>query len=112
MKNIDLSSLCQIIVDGIFVQELDRQVRVDILDNIPEEHYEVACEVFNEARQIYFEQGFIDHSYNEEKDNQARKDVVECVQSQHHNTACEVFEVTRIAYFDLGISTRKLLRGA
>ena len=110
MKNIDLSNLCQIILDGIFYQELDKPIRKDILDNVPEEHYEMACEVFNEAHQIYFEQGFINNRYHEEKDNQARIDVVEDVHLMYRNTASEVFEATRIAYFDLGIGIRKLLK--
>ena len=111
MINIDLSDLSQIIVDGIFSRELDKQIRIDILDNVLEEHYDIACEVFHETHQIYFEQGFLYSRYNEEKDNHARKEVVECVQSQHHNTASEVFETTRVAYFDLGIDIRKLLKG-
>lgn len=76
------------------------------MDNVPEEHYEVACEVFNETREMHFKQGSIDNSYNKEKGI----DVVKNIQSQHYKSARKVFEATRIAYFDLGSETRKALR--
>ena len=111
MTNVDLKTLSQIILDGIFNQELDKEIRIDILDNVPEEHYEVACGVFNDARPIYFDLGFINNSYTEEKDIQAREDIVENLHYKHHDIASKVFDLTREAYFDLGFELRRLLRG-
>ena len=58
MIDIDLSNLSQIIVDGIFDRELDSNLRRKILGDIPEEHYEIVCEVFHATREAYFELGF------------------------------------------------------
>jgi len=55
--NLNLSNLSQILADGIFDQNLDSDLRKKILDNIPEKYYDVACDVFNETRQAYFELG-------------------------------------------------------
>jgi len=107
---IDLSNLSQIILNGIFDQELDNQIRVDILGNVPEELYEMACDIFHEAREVYFDLGFIDNSYNKENENPVRKGAMDRIKSKHYNIACEVFEATRVAYFDLGFDTRKTLR--
>lgn len=57
MKNIELSNLSQIIVDSIFDNELDHHLRKKILDDIPEEHYDIACQVFHETRTAYFQLG-------------------------------------------------------
>jgi len=111
MINIDLKVLSQIILDGIFNQELDKEIRIDILDNVPEEHYEVACGVFNDARPIYFDLGFINNSYTEKKDVQAREDIVESIHHKHYDIANKVFDLTREAYFDLGFEIRRTLRG-
>jgi len=111
MTNIDLKALSQIILDGIFDQELDKQIRIDILDKAPEEHYELACEVFHKARPIYFDLGFIDNSYTEKKDIQAREDIVESTHYKFHDIASKVFDLTREAYFDLGFEIRRALRG-
>lgn len=111
MIKIDLSNLSQIILNGIFDQELDKQIRVKILDTVPEKQYHVACEVFHEARQIYFDLGFIDNSYTEKKDIQARTNIVGNDDYKHYDISCMVFDATRIAYFDLGFELRRLLRG-
>lgn len=57
MNNIDLSNLSQIIVDAIFDNGLDKNLRKEILDNIPDEHYDTACQVFHATRQAYFQLG-------------------------------------------------------
>jgi len=109
MTNIDLNTISQIILNGIFDQELDKQIRIDILDNIPDKHYEVACAVFNATRQVYFDFGFIDNSYTKDKDAQAKTSVLDNVHYTHHDVACTVFEATRKAYFDLGFELRRSL---
>jgi len=107
MTIIELSSLSQIILDGIFDKELDQQIRIDILDHIPEKHYKIACEVFHEAREVYFDLGFIDNGYTEEKDIQARKDIVGNIHYKYSDMAYKVFDATRVAYFDLGFEIRR-----
>ena len=111
MVNIDLNNLSQIILNGIFDQELDKEIRITILDNVPNKQYEIACEVFHKARQLYFDLGFIDNSYTEEKDIQARESIVGNAHYSHYDTSCSVFDATREAYFDLGFELRRLLRG-
>lgn len=108
---IELNNLSQIILSGIFDKEFDKQIRVDILGNVPEKHYEMACGIFHEARELYFDLGFIDNSYTEEKDIQARVDIVENIHYKHHEIASKVFDLTREAYYDLGFELRRLLRG-
>ena len=109
MVSIELSNLSQIILNGIFDRELDKQIRIEILESIPEKHYEMACEVFHEAREVYFDLGFIDNSYTKKKDAQARKDIVENIHYKHYDIACKVFDATRVAYFDLGFEIRRSL---
>jgi len=111
MINIDLSHLSQIILDGIFDQELDKQIRATILDTVSDKQYDIACEVFHKARQVYFDLGFIDNSYTEKKDIQARIDAVGNENYKHYDISSIVFDATRIAYFDLGFELRRLLRG-
>jgi len=108
---IELTKLSQIILDGIFDQELDKEIRIKILDTVPEKQYDLACEVFHKARPIYFDLGFIDNSYTEEKDIQAREDIVESTHYKYYDIASKVFDLTREAYYDLGFELRRLLRG-
>ena len=112
MTTIDLKALSQIILNGIFDQELDKENRINILDNVPDKQYEIACAVFHKARQIYFDLGFIDNSYTEKKDIQAREDIVENTHYKHYDIASKVFDLTREAYFDLGFEIRRALRGS
>jgi len=112
MVNIYLKDLSQIILNGIFDQDLDKQIRIAILDAIPEKHYDIACNVFHEARQVYFDLGFIDNSYTEKKDIQARTNIVGNEDYKYYDLSCAVFDATREAYFDLGFELRRLLRGA
>jgi len=107
MVKVDLESISQIILKGIFDKELDKQIRIDILDNVPEEHYEMACGIFHDAREVYFDLGFVDNSYTEEKDVQARKDIVGNIHDKHRDIAYKVFDATRVAYFDLGFEIRR-----
>lgn len=59
MVNIDLSNLNQMIMDNITNQEFDKKIRKQILDDIEnEEHYDLACQVFNQTSEIYFKLGF------------------------------------------------------
>ena len=55
--NIDLSKISKILTDGVFDEELDYDLRKQILDDIPDQHYDIACDVFNAARKAYFELG-------------------------------------------------------
>jgi len=51
MTSIEISNLSQIILDGI---TLDKDIRREILDEITEEHYDIACEVLNRTSEAYF----------------------------------------------------------
>ena len=57
MTNIEISNLSQIILDGITDEGLDKDIRREILDEITEEHYDIACEVLNRTSEAYFELG-------------------------------------------------------
>lgn len=57
MKGIDLRNLSQILLDGIFDNELDNGLRKKILDEVPEENYDMACQIFHQTRKEYFELG-------------------------------------------------------
>jgi len=110
MVNLDLNILSQIILNGIFDQELDKEIRMKILGIAPEKQYDLACEVFHKARQIYFDLGFIDNSYTEKKDIQAREDVIESIHYKYHDIASKLFDLTCEAYFGLGFEIRQALR--
>ena len=48
----------QILFDGICDNGLDKEIRKEILDSIKDEkHYEIACNVLNQAGRAYFELG-------------------------------------------------------
>jgi hypothetical protein len=54
---LDLERLSKIILEGIFENELDNQLRKEILGNVPDEHYDWVCQVFHETRHAYFRLG-------------------------------------------------------
>jgi len=110
MTNIDLGVLSQIILDGIFDRELDKQIRTDILDNVPEKQYELACKAFLATRQAYFDFSFIDGVYDLEKGIQTRTNILDNVPKKHYKIACKVFDTTCQAYFDLGFEIRNILQ--
>jgi len=58
MININLTIPSQIILNGIFDKELDKQIRENILENIPDDYYDISCEVFHKARETYLDLGF------------------------------------------------------
>lgn len=57
MIDIDLSNLSRILLESISNNELDKNIRKKILDNIKDEHYDIACNVFNQTSQAYFNLG-------------------------------------------------------
>ena len=59
MTNIELSNLNQILINNITDNEFDKNIRKQILDHIEDEqHYDLACEIFNQTSDIYFKLGF------------------------------------------------------
>ena len=56
--NIDFNKISQILIESIFDHELDNGLRKQILDGVPDEHYDTACQVFHETRKAYFQLGF------------------------------------------------------
>ena len=57
--NIELSDLNQTLIDSITNNEFDKNTRKQILDHIEDEqHYDFACEIFNQTSEIYFKLGF------------------------------------------------------
>jgi len=58
MVKLDLRAISEILVENIFDNELDINIRKEILNNVPDEHYDIACQVFHETRKTYFHLGF------------------------------------------------------
>jgi len=111
MINILLTDISQIILNGIFERELDKQLRKKILARVPDKHYNIACEVYHEARVAYFDLGFVNKDWSEEVDIEVRRNVLSNVHRKHSRVARKVFDRTRKVYFDLGFEVRKMLRG-
>jgi len=58
MVNLEISTISELLSEGILDNELDKDIRAKVLDKVPEEHYDIACVVFHEARKAYFQLGF------------------------------------------------------
>jgi len=57
LNEIDLKNLSRILIDGIADKGIDIDIRKKILSNIESKHYNVACDVLNQASDEYFRLG-------------------------------------------------------
>jgi len=54
---INLNTLSQILLDGMLDRALDKSLSEKILGNVSDEDYDLACNIYHETLQAYFELG-------------------------------------------------------